>query len=321
MDNVCHTLVGGALARTGFDKRTPLATATMMIGANFPDIDVIAVPLGTDIGFRRGITHGIPAHIVLPFVLAGLMLAWDRWVRRRRDPTLPPAIPKEILLVSAISIATHPFMDWLNSYGMRWLMPMRNEWYYGDSIFIVDLWLWIVLFLGFRLSKRWNATRPARIAVGASAAYILAMAAGTLVVRNRIERAVGAVDLTRRELMVAPVALNPFARQVILSQGGFYRTGEWRLSGGITWGDSIRTNRDDPAAALAMRDPALAPFLHWARFPFFIVNRAADGRTVVNVADARYSGPDASGWASRSVVIPAVVSGLETRDEKSTKGH
>lgn len=303
MDNVCHTLVGGALARTGLDRRTPLATVTMMIGANFPDVDVIAVPLGTDIGFRRGITHGIPAHIILPFVLAALILAWDRWVRLRRNPTLPPAAPREILLLSAISIATHPFMDWLNSYGMRWLMPMRNEWFYGDSIFIVDLWLWIALFLGFRLSKRWSSPRPARIAIAASAVYIAAMMAGTLFVRARIERDTGGVDLTRRDLMVAPVAVNPFARQVVLARGGVYRTGVWRPFEGVTWGDSIPINGDDPAVAIAVRDPGLAPFLHWARFPFFIVNRAADGRTVVNVADARYTGPDGFGWASRSVVV------------------
>ena len=82
MDNLCHTLVGGALARTGLDRRTPLATATMMIGANFPDIDVVSVLSGTELSVRRGVTHGIPAHFVLPFILTGIMLAWDRWVRR-----------------------------------------------------------------------------------------------------------------------------------------------------------------------------------------------------------------------------------------------
>jgi inner membrane protein len=305
MDNICHTLVGGALARTGFDRRTPLATATMMIGANFPDIDVISVPLGTDIGFRRGITHGWPAHIILPFVLTGIMLAWDRWVRRRRDPALPRAVPREILLLSAVSIATHPFLDWCNSYGMRWLMPLRNEWFYGDSLFIADLFLWLTLFLGFHLAKRFRSPAPARVAVGASVAYIAAMMSLTLVGRSRIEAATGANDLDRRNLMVAPVALNPLARQVVLVDGAIYRTGRWSPLAGLRWEDSIPINRNDPAVAVALRDPGLQPFLHWSRFPFFIVNRSASGGTLVEIADARYTDRTGGGWASRTVELPA----------------
>ena len=298
MDNICHTLVGGALARTGFDKRTPLATATMMIGANFPDIDVIAVPLGTDIGVRRGITHGIPAHIVLPFVLTGIMLAWDRWVRRRKDPSLAPAVPKEILLLSAVSIATHPFLDWCNSYGMRWLMPMRNEWFYGDTLFIVDLWLWLTLFLGYFLAGRRRSTRPARVAVALSAVYIALMMIGTLVVRSRLHP-----GADRRELMVAPIALNPFARQVVRADRDVYRTGRWAVGQGIKWHDTIPINRDDPAVAEALQKPEIQPFLHWSRFPFFIVNHHADGRTSVEIADARYTDRYGGGWASRTVVL------------------
>jgi inner membrane protein len=299
LDNICHTLVGGALARAGFDKRTPLATATMMIGANFPDIDVVSVPFGADIGFRRGVTHGWPAHILLPFALTAVMLAWDRWVRRRKDPSLAPVVPKEILLLSAVSIATHPFLDWCNSYGMRWLMPVKNQWFYGDSLFIVDLWLWITLFAGYWLAGRGRRV-AARLAVAASAVYIAAMMAGTLAIRSRIQ---DGAPLDRRTLMVAPVALNPFARQVVLARSGVYHVGRWSPGAGLTWSDTIPINRGDPAVATVLRDPAIQPFIHWARFPFFIVNHAADGRTIVEIADARYTDRYGGGWASRTVVL------------------
>jgi inner membrane protein len=303
LDNVCHTLVGAALAKTGFDRRTPLAGATMMIGANFPDIDVVAVPFGTDIAIRRGITHGVPAHIILPFVLAALVLAWDRWVRRRRDPSLAPAVPREILVASAVSIATHPFLDWCNSYGMRWLMPMRNEWFYGDSLFIVDPWLWIALFAGYYFAKRWRSATPARVAVVLSSAYIVAMMIGTLLVRDRIEQREATGGLSRRDLMVSPVALDPFARQLVLADGESYRTGRWSIREGIIWGDTIPINRKDPAVALALRNPEVQPFLHWSRFPFFNVYKQADGRTAVQVSDARYSDRSGGGWASRTIVV------------------
>src|SRR3712207_8618801 len=92
MDNVCHTLVGAALAESGLKRRTALGAATLMIGANFPDVDVLAVPFGHGVDFRRGWTHGVLALAVLPFVLTALMLAWNRVVaapraRRSEDHT------------------------------------------------------------------------------------------------------------------------------------------------------------------------------------------------------------------------------------------
>ena len=93
MDNLCHTLVGLGLAEAGLKRKTALGTATLLIGANLPDVDIAAYPWGrvAALGFRRGWTHGILAVAVLPVVLAGVMLAWDRWVRRRRDPSAAPA--------------------------------------------------------------------------------------------------------------------------------------------------------------------------------------------------------------------------------------
>ena len=60
MDNVTHSLVGAALAETGLKRWTPLATTTLILGANFPDLDIV-------FGFNklaylehhRGITHAI----------------------------------------------------------------------------------------------------------------------------------------------------------------------------------------------------------------------------------------------------------------------
>ena len=165
-------------------------------------------------------------------------------------------------------------------------------------------YLWIALFLGFYLSGRRKSPRPARIAVTFSVVYVALMMATTFAGRSRVERAVGRADLTRRELMVAPVPLDPLSRQVILVEPNRYRTGKWSVVNGLTWGDSIPINRDDPAVDVATRDPELQPFLHWTRFPFFIVSHTAGGGAVVLVADARYTGRDGFGWATRTVELP-----------------
>lgn len=139
--------MGAALARTGLDRRTPLATATLVVAANAPDVDVLSYLHGPyhALAFRRGITHGVPAHLLLPFAVAGAVLAWDRWVRRRRDPSLAPVRPGPVLLLSFLGVLTHPVLDWLNVYGMRWWLPFSGTWSYGDTLFIIDPWLWLLL--------------------------------------------------------------------------------------------------------------------------------------------------------------------------------
>jgi inner membrane protein len=159
MDPVAHTFVGAALAAAGLRRATPLAAAALVLGANAPDVDVFAYFAGSyeAIAFRRGWTHGVLAVALWPFVLAGLLLLWDRGVRRRRDPTATPARAGPLLAVSGLAVVTHPALDWLNNYGLRWLMPFDGQWFYGDALFIVDPWVWLILggaaFLTFSRSR------------------------------------------------------------------------------------------------------------------------------------------------------------------------
>ena len=73
MDPVCHTLVGAALSVAGLKRLTRRATATLVLAANIPDVDIVAAMLGRNLEWRRGITHGVPALLLWPFVLTGLM--------------------------------------------------------------------------------------------------------------------------------------------------------------------------------------------------------------------------------------------------------
>jgi inner membrane protein len=159
MDPIAHSFTGAALAAAGLRRATPLAGAALVIGANIPDLDVFSGAFGpyAPMAFRRGWTHGVLAIALWPFVLAGLLLAWDRWVRRRRKPELAPARAGPLLAVGALGVITHPALDWLNNYGLRWLMPFDGRWFYGEAVFIIDPWLWLLLggaaFLTFSRSR------------------------------------------------------------------------------------------------------------------------------------------------------------------------
>jgi inner membrane protein len=136
MDPLAHTLAGAALGELGLARRTPLARTTLIIGANLPDVDAFAklVSEEAERSFRRGWTHGVLAMVVLPLLLTAVMRLFDRRVA-----------PKALLPVACIGIWSHPLLDWLNTYGIRLLMPFDGTWFYGDALFIVDPILWLAM--------------------------------------------------------------------------------------------------------------------------------------------------------------------------------
>jgi inner membrane protein len=147
LDNLTHSLVGAAIGKSGAERVTPLATVTLVLAANAPDIDVFSYVHGEyfALSFRRGITHGWPALLILAFVVTALVLAYDRAVRRRRDSDAESARAGPLLALSMIGVLSHPALDWMNTYGMRWGLPFSDAWTYRDALFIIDPWIWLVL--------------------------------------------------------------------------------------------------------------------------------------------------------------------------------
>lgn len=321
MDNLTHTLIGAALAESGLRRRTRYAAAAMMIGANIPDVDVIAVPLGHSLEWRRGVTHGIPALLLWPFLLTGLIMLWHRWrgasmgpragatSRARHERDRPPIRPGQLVLLSAIAVLTHPTYDWLNNYGMRWLMPLDGRWTYGDSLFIIDPYLLAALLTGVVLARRRARAgtvepfTPGRIAVGAAAIYTIAMFGLHHLATRVATESLGAGSGQAQRMMVAPTPANPFRWRVVQDAGTYYRQGEVRLLADVPFRqrDSVAVGLEVPAARTAASSPEASGFLGWSRWPFFRVD-AASGEVII--ADLRYVAPeDEGGWAS--IRIPA----------------
>ena len=134
MDPITHTLVGASLAETRLKHLTPLAAVTLILGANAPDIDAVALFLDRDMSLhlRRGWTHGILAVTVLPLILTALMVGLDRVQRMLFRRHLPPTTVRSLLILSYVGVLSHPALDWLNTYGIRLLMPFEDRWFYGD---------------------------------------------------------------------------------------------------------------------------------------------------------------------------------------------
>ncbi len=154
----------------------------LIIGANLPDVDAACFFWleGTEhLGFRRGITHGPPAMVLLPLILGGPLWWYDRWQTRRgtRPEARLPVRFKWLFLLGLIGCLSHPALDWLNVYGIRFFEPFSSHWAYGDTLFIIDVWWWALLGFGVwfslrreRAGKTWRW--PAVATLAASLLYL-----------------------------------------------------------------------------------------------------------------------------------------------------
>jgi len=144
MDNLTHSLVGLAAAKAGLERTSPYATVLCVVAANAPDADVVTLFGGQWIYLEhhRGITHSIVGTLAISLILPFLFYAGDfLWARLRGRPTR--ARLPGLLISSLILSASHPLLDWTNSYGVRPFLPWSAKWFYGDLVFILDPYLWL----------------------------------------------------------------------------------------------------------------------------------------------------------------------------------
>lgn len=140
MENLAHSLTGAVLAKAGLERKVPFGTATLVVAANLPDFDSLAGWWGSLYYFHhhRGITHSLLGTAILGVLLAGLVWGLARSLGR-------PCSFRAVLGAVLLTLATHPLLDYTNSYGWRPYLPFSSRWVYGDLVFIVDPYLWILL--------------------------------------------------------------------------------------------------------------------------------------------------------------------------------
>ena len=306
MDNLCHTLVGLAMGEAGLKRKTRYGNAALMIAANLPDVDVLVFMTATpSVEFRRGWTHGIVAQLLLPVALTALIVGIDRLRRGGRAPDVPLDV-RWLLALCYAGVLSHVGLDFLNNYGVRLLAPFDWRWFYGDAVFIADLWLWLALGAGIWLSRRRHSPRPARGALVFTVCYVAAMLVGAQAARGVV------ADIWRvargtepRALMVGPLPLTPFTRMVIVDAGDHYETGVFSWwSAGVTFdSERIPKNDHDPAVSVAQQSRLISAYLVWSRFPYWTIE-PRDGALEVGVRDMRFGGALGGRLAVRVLIRP-----------------
>ena len=178
MEPITHFLTGAVLARAGFNRKTALATATMALAAEAPDLDIVWGFKGPVYGFahHRGFTHSFLGLILVSAAITGFM--YFVWLLRGRKTNIPDLPPRWGLLFLFAYIAglSHILLDFTNNYGVRPFWPFFEKWYSWDIVFIFEPALYIILITGLVLpvifSRREALPRGRKFAVAAVASLI-----------------------------------------------------------------------------------------------------------------------------------------------------
>ena len=153
MEPITHFLFGATLSRAGLNRKTALATATMTLAAEAPDLDIFSRFNGSVFGFahHRGFTHsflGLP--LIAGVVVGFIYLLWRLRGRRTRDPNLPPRWGL-LFAYAYLAGVSHILLDFTNNYGVRPFWPFSERWYSWDIVFIIEPILLALMILGLIL--------------------------------------------------------------------------------------------------------------------------------------------------------------------------
>jgi inner membrane protein len=134
-------LTGACLGRAGFNRKTALATLTLTLAAEAPDLDIIGgMARGSAFGFahHRGFTHAFLGVPLVALVVVGFVyLLWRMRGRKIKDPKLPPRWGL-LFLYACLAGLSHILLDFTNNYGVRPFWPFSEKWYSWDIVFIVE---------------------------------------------------------------------------------------------------------------------------------------------------------------------------------------
>ena len=153
MEPVTHFLTGACLGRAGFNRRTALATATMTLAAEAPDLDVFLRFRGPVFGLahHRGFTHSFLGLLLVSALVVGFMyLVWRLRGQPIKDPQRPPRWGM-LFLFAYIAGLSHLLLDFTNNYGIRPFWPFWEKWYSWDIVFIIEPVMYVLLVAGLVL--------------------------------------------------------------------------------------------------------------------------------------------------------------------------
>jgi inner membrane protein len=309
LEPVTHFLTGACMGRAGFNRKTALATTTMTLAAEAPDIDVFGRFRGSVFGFahHRGFTHSFLGLVLVSGLVVAVMYGiWRLKGRKTRDPNLPPRWGL-LFVLAYVGGLSHILLDFTNNYGVRPFWPFSERWYSWDIVFIVEPLLLIALILGLvvpalvsLINEEIGAHQKGPKGQWAAGVALVAVVLVWTVRDYEHRRAVNALeartyqDANPLRVGAYPTWVNPFQwHGVVETKNLFALVSVDSAVPEVDPGDNmqIRYKPEETAATLAAKTSALGRvYLDWARFPITETEALPDGAAVVTFEDLRFSG-------------------------------
>ena len=172
VDNLAHALVGGAIGRVAGRDEIPAAGWIGAVAANAPDWSEPLIGYRFDRGsgayysLHRGITHSFLGAAVETVAIT--LVLWGIFVLLRRRTQRRAIDPLVLALLVFLAVASHLYMDWQGSYGLRPFLPWSGRWYYGDWVAIADPVYWLVPLtaLAWGAERHWRDLTPCLLIAG-----------------------------------------------------------------------------------------------------------------------------------------------------------
>ena len=310
VDNLTHTLTAVAISQAGLNRKTRFATLTVILGANLPDIDLIARldSSATYLKYHRGITHSILGVTVLALLLEWTVSVLGRKAQPRPHGAGPPLAGRWLLLAAWLGTASHLLLDFTNAYGVRLFMPFSARWYAWDIMFIFDPLLLALLIIGLGLPSILGLVseevgvkqmRPRWGAVFSLCALALLWGVRDFAHRRVLTQLDAHTYSNENPLRLGafPVAINPFAwTGVVETESAYHVLAADARANDIDPDSAHVYHKPAPSAALdsALKTRTAGIFMNFARFPWAQVEENDEGFSVT-IRDLRFLG----GFAGR----------------------
>jgi inner membrane protein len=309
MEPVTHFLIGGCISRAGLNRKTGLATLTLVLAAEAPDIDIVAYIGGPVFGLahHRGFTHTLlGAPLVAALTLALVYGIYRLMVRRGKRPRLDPDW-KLLYLYALFSCLIHIGLDFMNNYGVRPFAPFHPRWYSWDIVFILDPIILGLLATGlavpglFALITEEVSGQKRRFRGRGGAVFALVCIAALVFVRDfEHRRAVNALEsLTYADeeplrASAYPSPLNPFIWHGVVETHSFFEQTIVDASAGKVDPDNtavIRYKPEETPVTLAAKKSYLGRiYLDWAQYPLVEADPLPDKNGyIVRFMDLRFA--------------------------------
>jgi inner membrane protein len=295
------------MGRAGLNRKTALATLTLTLAAEAPDLDIVGRIRGPAFAFahHRGFTHSFLGVSLDAMVVVGFVyLLWRLRKRKTKDPELPPRWGI-LYLYACLAGLSHILLDFTNNYGVRPFWPFSERWYSWDIVFIVEPVMLGLLFLGlvvpsfFALIDKEIGARQrgprGRVAASVALAGVVLMWGVRDYEHRRAVSALEARDYNGVDPLKAsayPHWIDPFHWDGVVETAGFYAlvpidslTPEVDAEGQL----EIRYKQEETRITLAAKNSYLGRvYLDWAKYPITETESLAGGAYIVHFQDLRY---------------------------------